>query len=61
AVCNERYRYIRWEGPYPDEELFDHQRDPKEYTNLARRPGYAEQLGQMRGLLAGGWRAARAR
>ena len=36
SVRDERYRYIR----YPDgtEELYDHQTDPYEHTNLAGRP-----------------------
>jgi hypothetical protein len=35
ALCNERWRYIR----YADggEELYDHQTDPHEWTNLADR------------------------
>lgn len=61
AVCNERYRYIRWEGPYPDEELFDHQSDPREYTNLARKPEHAALKEQMQALLNQGWRGAMAK
>ncbi|MFN3324035.1 MAG: sulfatase [Bryobacteraceae bacterium] len=61
AVCTDRYRYIRWEGPHPDEELFDHQVDPREYTNLARDASKANLLKEMRGVLDRGWRAARAR
>lgn len=40
AVCNERWRYIR----YADggEELYDHDSDPNEWTNLADRPEFAE-------------------
>ena len=60
AVRTDRYRYIRWEGPYPDEELYDHQSDPREYTNLARDSANAGLLKQMRGILEKGWRAARA-
>lgn len=39
ALCNERWRYIR----YADggEELYDHQNDPNEWTNLAGKPGFA--------------------
>jgi uncharacterized sulfatase len=61
SVCDERYRYIRWEGPYPDEELFDHSTDPREYTNLARGSDSAEFLGRMRTVLDRGWKAAKAR
>ncbi|MCB1021664.1 MAG: sulfatase [Bryobacterales bacterium] len=40
AVCDERYRYIR----YGDggEELYDHDQDPNEWTNLAGDPAQAE-------------------
>jgi uncharacterized sulfatase len=59
-VKTDRYRYIRWEGPYPDEELYDHQNDPREFTNLARRPQNAGELKRLRGVLDAGWRAAQA-
>jgi uncharacterized sulfatase len=58
AVRTDRYRYIRWEGPYPDEELYDHQTDAREFTNLARRPEHAATVKQMQEALKGGWRAA---
>jgi arylsulfatase A-like enzyme len=39
ALRNERWRYIR----YADggEELYDHQNDPNEWTNLAGKPEFA--------------------
>ena len=61
AAVTDRYRYVRWTGPHPDEELFDHQSDPREYTNLARKPEHAATLQRMRAVLDGGWQAARAR
>lgn len=36
SVRTERYRYTHWDGA--GEELYDHQSDPQEYTNLAGRP-----------------------
>lgn len=40
SVRNERWRYIRYrEG---SEELYDHSRDPNEWTNLASDPEYTE-------------------
>jgi len=39
AVRSERYRYIRYYDG--SEELYDHENDPGEWTNLARDPAYA--------------------
>jgi uncharacterized sulfatase len=61
SVVNHRYRYMRWTGPYPDEELYDHQTDAREFTNLARNPSHAQTLNRMRALLDAGWKAARAK
>jgi hypothetical protein len=36
AVRTERHRYIRYHDG--SEELYDHQTDPNEWTNLASRP-----------------------
>jgi iduronate 2-sulfatase len=60
AMRTDRYRYIRWTGPYPDEELYDQQADPGEHVNLAHRPGSEAILKEMRAKLEAGWRAARA-
>ncbi|MBS1824928.1 MAG: sulfatase [Acidobacteria bacterium] len=61
AVVNDRYRYIRWTGPKPGEELYDRQADPREFTNLAAMGQHAKTLQQMRATLDAGWKAARAR
>lgn len=60
AVRSERYRYIRWTGPEPAEELYDCEKDPREFTNLVNVPSSADTLRQMRGILDAGWRSARA-
>jgi iduronate 2-sulfatase len=60
AVVTDRYRYIRWTGPHPDEELFDHKTDPREYTNLARQPQHKALLQRMRSVLDAGWQSAKA-
>ena len=39
AVRSERYRYIRYANG--DEELYDHDADPHEWTNLASRAEFA--------------------
>jgi hypothetical protein len=61
AAVNHRYRYIRWTGPKPGEELYDRQTDPREFTNLAALPQHKPTLTRMRAILDAGWKAARAR
>jgi len=39
AMQTERYRYIRYEDG--SEELYDHQKDPHEWTNLSNKPEFA--------------------
>ena len=41
AVRTERWRYIRYANG--DEELYNEQTDPNEWTNLAKDPHYAAQ------------------
>jgi iduronate 2-sulfatase len=60
AVRTDRYRYIRWEGEGGGEELYDHEKDPREFTNLAGKPEGKAALEQHRRILEAGWRAARA-
>ncbi len=60
SVRTARYRYIRWEGRGGGEELYDHQTDPREFTNLALKPEARRVLEEHRKILDAGWRAARA-
>jgi uncharacterized sulfatase len=57
AVRTDRYRYIRWTGPEPGEELYDHQHDPKEFSNLAVGSAPPPALAEHRKILDAGWRA----
>ncbi|HTL30287.1 MAG TPA: sulfatase [Tepidisphaeraceae bacterium] len=43
SICDERYRYTKWPGENVVE-LYDHQTDPGENTNLAKDPKFADVL-----------------
>jgi uncharacterized sulfatase len=51
AVRTERWRYIEWDGGAKGRQLYDHQSDPGEYTNLANDPKYAATVEELRLLL----------
>jgi hypothetical protein len=53
SALTTRYRYNSWntEG----EELYDHNTDPNEYTNLVGKSEYTTVLNDMRKVLADGW------
>ncbi|MHC4241592.1 MAG: sulfatase [Planctomycetota bacterium] len=38
SICSDRWRYIRYANG--DEELYDHEKDPEEWNNLAEQPEY---------------------
>ena len=42
AIQTERWRYIRYSDG--GEELYDHSKDPNEWTNLARNPEFAAMI-----------------
>ena len=44
AVRSDRWRYIRYRDG--SEELYDHSKDPWEWTNLAKDPAYAKVIGE---------------
>ena len=50
SVRNERWRFTDWGGDN-GVELYDHDKDPQEYTNLAKDEKYADNLAEMRRLL----------
>jgi iduronate 2-sulfatase len=51
SVRTERWRYTEWDGGKQGVELYDHDRDPGEYRNLASDPKYADTVAEMRQLL----------
>jgi iduronate 2-sulfatase len=53
SVRTERYRYTEW-GDEKTAELYDHETDPREYTNLARDPKHSKTLAEMKSLVHAG-------
>jgi uncharacterized sulfatase len=60
SVRSERYRYTfgKDDKTGQNAELYDHQTDPEELTNLAHDPKHVQVVAEMRKLLADGWKAA---
>jgi uncharacterized sulfatase len=52
AARTANFRYIRWKyGAETAEELYDHRKDPREFTNVAAKPEYAKELTRHRALV----------
>jgi iduronate 2-sulfatase len=47
SLRTDRYRYTEWDGGKQGVELYDHEKDPHEYTNLAKEPQHAETVKQL--------------
>ena len=45
----ENFSYIEW--PDGSSQLYDHERDPKEYVNLNHDPSYAQTVAELHALL----------
>jgi uncharacterized sulfatase len=58
TVRTERWRYTEWDDGSKGVELYDHDKDPRERTNLAQDPRAAETVAELKRLLHGGWKAA---
>ena len=55
SLRTQRYRYTEWDSP-ANAELYDHENDPGEFTNLARDPKYSATAAELSGLLHAGWK-----
>jgi hypothetical protein len=51
SVRTERWRYTEWDGGRQGVELYDHDRDPGEYQNLAGDRSHAAAITELRRLL----------
>ncbi|TLV02305.1 sulfatase [Dyadobacter luticola] len=51
SVRNERFRYTEWDEGKAGVELYDHQKDPNEFTNLAKDNNFIITVGEMSALL----------
>jgi uncharacterized sulfatase len=51
TVRTARWRYTEWDDGRKGTELYDHGKDPREFTNLAQVPKYATTVTQMKRLL----------
>jgi iduronate 2-sulfatase len=47
SLRTDRYRYTEWDGGKQGLELYDHQQDPQEFTNLANDPKHADTVKQL--------------
>ena len=51
TIRTERFRYTEWDGGKEGVELYDHQSDPHEFTNLADDPDYSGTVAELKELL----------
>lgn len=62
SVRTDRWRYVEWYTPKPPfrmvaNALYDHQTDPRETINLVERPENAEEVAELKTLLASNWKS----
>jgi len=51
SIRTDRYRYTSWASGDKGEELYDHESDPHEFTNLAGKAEHANTVAEMKKLL----------
>ncbi|MFM7059317.1 MAG: sulfatase [Planctomycetota bacterium] len=51
SIRTQRYRYTEWDAGRAGRELYDHEADPRELTNLAEHPGHATTVSELTALL----------
>lgn len=61
TMRTETFRYTEWRrgSDVIEAELYDHRNDPGETVNVARQPGYQEDMKGVRKQMEAGWRGAR--
>lgn len=58
SLRTDRWRYTEWDGGAKGSELYDHDQDPHEFTNLAKDPQQADLIRDLRAMLETHVRAA---
>ena len=54
SLRTDRWRYTEWDDGKRGVELYDHEEDPHELTNLANDPKHAGTIAELKGLLQTG-------
>lgn len=57
SVRNEHFRYTEWNEGKAGTELYDHEADPHEWTNLAKSPEHQKIVAEMKSLLRQGFKS----
>ncbi|MBI5800821.1 MAG: sulfatase [Verrucomicrobia bacterium] len=52
SVSTDRFRYIEWDEGRGGQQLYDHESDPHELTNLASKPQQADRVSRLKARLA---------
>lgn len=55
SVRTERWRYTEWDDGQRGTQLYDHDADPHEYTNLVNDPKHAKVVDEMKALVKKNW------